>query len=74
MSDILKPENETQVLEAVQWALSGNAKTLNVVGLGTKRGLGNLVSADVTLDLSGHTGITLYEPEELVMSARAGTH
>lgn len=73
MNDILKPENEAQILEAVQWAVSGNAKTLNIVGLGTKRDLGNPVNADVTLDISKHTGITLYEPEELVMSARAGT-
>lgn len=73
MSDILKPENETQVLEAVQWAVSGNAKPLNIIGQGTKRGLGNPVNADVTLDMSLNTGITLYEPEELVMSARAAT-
>ena len=26
-----------------------------------------------TLDLSGLTGVTLYEPEELVLSAKAGT-
>ena len=46
---------------------------VEVVGRGTKRGLGRPVQAAATLDLSGLTGVTLYEPDELVMSARAGT-
>jgi len=73
MSDILKPETDDQVLEAVRWASSGNAKILEIVGHATKRGLGRPVTADAVLDLSGLSGITLYEPEELVMTARAGT-
>ena len=40
---------------------------------GTKRALGRPSQTDVTLDLSGLTGVTLYEPEELVLSAQAGT-
>jgi glycolate oxidase FAD binding subunit len=35
--------------------------------------LGRPAQTDATLDLSGLAGITLYEPEELVLSARAGT-
>ena len=35
--------------------------------------IGRPVQTDVTLDLSGLSGVTLYEPEELVLSARAGT-
>ena len=46
---------------------------LELVGRGTKRGLGRPVQAAATLDLSGLTGVTLYEPDELVMTARAGT-
>lgn len=46
---------------------------LELVGRGTKRGLGRPVQAARTLDLSGLTGVTLYEPDELVMTARAGT-
>lgn len=73
MSEIFKPETEAEVLEAVQWAISGNAKTLEIVGHGTKRGLGAPMDTDGVLDLSGLSGITLYEPEELVMTAKAGT-
>ena len=73
MSDIFKPENEDHVLDAMRWAASGNAKVLEVMGQGTKRGLGRAQNADNVLDLSALSGITLYEPEELVMTARAGT-
>lgn len=73
MSDIFKPENENHVLDAMRWAASGNAKVLEVLGHGSKRGLGRVQNADNVLDLSGLSGIMLYEPEELVMTARAGT-
>ena len=46
---------------------------VEIIGHGSKRGFGRPVQAAVTLDLSGFSGITLYEPEELVMSARVGT-
>jgi len=73
MSDIFKPENKDHVLDAMRWAASGNAKVLEVMGQGTKRGLGRAQNADNVLNLSALSGITLYEPEELVMTARAGT-
>ncbi len=44
-----------------------------MVGQGSKRSLGRPSQTDLTLDLSGLSGVTLYEPEELVLSARAGT-
>jgi glycolate oxidase FAD binding subunit len=44
-----------------------------LAGQGTKRGIGRPSQTDLTLDLSGLTGVTLYEPAELVLSARAGT-
>ena len=40
---------------------------------GSKRALGRPAQTDVTLDLSGLSGVTLYEPEELVLSAQ-GRH
>src|SRR5258708_22333713 len=57
---------------AVQWAVGEN-KSLEIVGRGTKRTLGRPAQSDATLDLSGLSGVTLYEPEELVLSAKAGT-
>jgi glycolate oxidase FAD binding subunit len=72
MTDILKPHDAKQVEAAVRWALSHD-KALEVAGHGTKRGIGRPSQTDLTLDLSGLTGITLYEPAELVLSARAGT-
>jgi glycolate oxidase FAD binding subunit len=72
MTDTLKPHDARQVEEAVRWAL-GNDKALELTGQGTKHNLGRPSQTDLTLDLSGLSGVTLYEPEELVLSARAGT-
>jgi glycolate oxidase FAD binding subunit len=72
MTDVLKPRDAKEVEEAVRWAL-GEDKPLEIVGQGTKRALGRPSQTDLTLDLSGLTGVTLYEPQELVLSARAGT-
>jgi len=66
------PENAAQVADVVAWAIS-EEKPLEVVGRGTRRQIGRAAQYGATLDLSGLTGITLYEPEELVLSARAGT-
>lgn len=72
MTDTLKPQNAKDVEEAVGWALA-EGKTLEVAGQGSKRGLGRPSQSDLTLDLSALSGVTLYEPEELVLSAKAGT-
>jgi glycolate oxidase FAD binding subunit len=72
MTDVAKPRDPKEVEETVRWALSHD-KTLDVAGRGSKRGLGRPSQHDLTLDLSGLSGVTLYEPEELVLSAKAGT-
>lgn len=72
MADTLKPRDAGEVEKAVAWALA-EARPLEIVAGGSKRALGRPVQADMTLDLSGLSGVTLYEPEELVLSARAGT-
>jgi glycolate oxidase FAD binding subunit len=72
MSEDLRPRDTAEVEQAVQWAVA-EAKTLEVMGRGSKRTIGRAAQWDVTLDLSGLSGITLCEPAELVLSAKAGT-
>ena len=66
------PTSAAEVLDTIKWAVSEET-TLELLGSGTKRGIGRPVEAEHVLDLTGLTGVTLYEPEELVLSARAGT-
>ena len=68
MPDALRVRDAKDVEAAVQWALT-ESKSLEIIGQGTKRMVGRPAQSDATLDLSGLTGITLYEPEELVLGA-----
>jgi glycolate oxidase FAD binding subunit len=72
MPDTLRPRDAKDVEAAVQSALV-EGKTIEIVGHGSKRAIGRPAQTDLTLDLSALSGITLYEPEELVLSAKAGT-
>lgn len=69
---IFTPTSAAETLDAVQWGLSEEAP-LEILGHGSKRGIGRPAQAEHAVDLSRLTGVTLYEPEELVLSARAGT-
>ena len=72
MTEHLKPRDAAEVEEAINWALAGG-KALEILGRGSKRAIGRAAQWDATLDVSGLSGVTLYEPAELVLSARAGT-
>lgn len=72
MTTLLKPETVDQVREAVAWA-AAEETPLELVGGGSKRVIGRPGNAAHTLDLSALSGITLYEPEELVLAAGPGT-
>ncbi|RED49722.1 glycolate oxidase subunit GlcE [Aestuariispira insulae] len=74
MSDaqIFRPESAEQLLETMSWLVS-EKMPVNLQGRGSKRLIGNPDRSATTLDLSAFTGISLYEPEELVMSAGAAT-
>jgi glycolate oxidase FAD binding subunit len=72
MTDTVKPRDAAEVEQAVNWALAGG-KTLEIVGRGSKRAIGRAAQWDATLDLSALSGVTLYEPAELVLSAKSAT-
>jgi glycolate oxidase FAD binding subunit len=66
------PTSPAEILSAVQWAVAEEAP-LEIVGHGSKRAIGRPLQTEHTLDLSRLSGVTLYEPAELVLSARTGT-
>ncbi|WP_137390100.1 glycolate oxidase subunit GlcE [Rhodoligotrophos defluvii] len=72
MPSTLKPASLAELKDAVAWAVSAKAP-LEIIGSGTKRRIGRPVEAAWLLDVSAMAGITLYEPEELIIRAHAGT-
>lgn len=64
--------NLGEVAEAVQQAVADKAR-LEVRAAGTKRHLGRAASYEHVLDVSALDGIIDYQPEELVLTLRAGT-
>jgi glycolate oxidase FAD binding subunit len=67
----LRPKKESDLIDIVQEALAAKSP-LELIGTATKRGLGRAMQTAATLDLSGFSKVTLYEPEELVITAGAG--
>jgi len=72
MTDIFQPENQAQLRDLIQWANAEKAP-LELVGQGTKRGLGAPIVADNQADLSALSGVMEYDPEELIITLRPGT-
>ncbi len=73
--DTINVNSAEDVAEVIRWA-AADEEALELVGGGTKRGLGHIATGDGAphqLNLSALSGIALYEPEELVVSARPGT-
>ncbi|HEY7669857.1 MAG TPA: FAD-binding protein [Hyphomicrobium sp.] len=72
MSDLQKPAADWEL----QFMIAGCAEKrlpIEVMGAGSKRAVGRPVDGAITITTTSLRGITLYEPSELVMSARAGT-
>lgn len=69
---VLRPADAGEVLDIVRDAVA-SGESLLVEGAGSKSGLGRPVQAARTLSLARLSGINFYEPEELVVSAKAGT-
>ena len=61
-----------QVSDAVTMAVAQH-QPLEIIGGGSKRGIGRPVQTEHALDLSGLSGVIDYEPAELVLTAAAGT-
>ncbi len=72
MIDVIQPDSEQVIVEVVA-AASAAGRPIEIVGHGSKSGFGRPVSAQTRLVLAGLSGITDYEPGELVLTARAGT-
>lgn len=72
MSEVLAPPDEAGIAAAVAAAHAAR-EPLAIEGNGSKRGLLRPVQAARTLSSRAVSGITLYRPSELVISARAGT-
>ena len=72
MSAMIAPVDEAGIIAAVQAARTA-CEPLAIEGQGSKRGLLRPVQAARSLSTRGLTGVTLYRPSELIISARAGT-
>jgi len=72
MSAALAPPDEAGIAAAVL-AAAAAGEALAIEGNGSKAGLLRPVQAARGISTRGLTGITLYKPAELVLSARAGT-
>ncbi|GLK67228.1 FAD-binding protein [Hansschlegelia plantiphila] len=72
MTDIVAPLDEAGVEATIRAAIADQAP-LAIRGSGTRSGLGRPAQAARTLTTERLSGITLLEPSELVVSAKAGT-
>ena len=69
---IFSPSSEEQAADMVRTALA-DKNTFRIAGGGTRKALGRAVNPDMTISTQALNGITLYEPSEMVLSAKAGT-
>ncbi len=72
MTDVICPEDEDALAAAVA-AAGSEGRPLEICGGGSKRAVGRPTQTAARLSAERMTGVTLYEPGELVISARAGT-
>lgn len=72
MSDLIQPKDEEALAEAVAEARSSQTP-VEVCGAGSKRDVGRPLQTAARLSTEKLKGVTLYEPGEMVLCARAGT-
>jgi glycolate oxidase FAD binding subunit len=68
----LQPENISEIVDAVRSHVDAR-RPLAIEGSGSKSGLGRPVEADALLSLRALSGIRVYQPDELVLTAWSGT-
>jgi len=72
LPELIEPKDEGELAAAV--AEANETRTpLEISGSGTKRGVGRPLQTAAGITTERMHGITLYEPSELVIAARAGT-
>ncbi|HEV2606234.1 MAG TPA: glycolate oxidase subunit GlcE [Microvirga sp.] len=69
----LHTPRDEQDASAIVTEAAGRRTPLSMMGSGTKAAIGRPAQTEATLSSAGLTGVTLYEPAELVIAARAGT-
>src|ERR1700761_6443499 len=69
--DILKIRDAKDVETAVRDAIAAE-QPLEIVGHGSKRGIGQVIATNAVLDLSALNAVTSYEPNELIITVQAG--
>lgn len=72
MEQHLRPGSERELQRFIADAAHAR-RPLEIIGAGTKRPMGRPVNQALTITTASLSGVKLYEPTELVMSARAGT-
>ena len=69
---VFRPSDAVELQQVVAWA-AGASQPLEIVGGGSKRGLGRPERPEHALELGALRGIVDYDPAELVLTARAAT-
>lgn len=69
---MLTPKTETEAADIIR-AHAESRNPLSIIGGGTRAGFGNAVNAAETLSSTALSGITAYNPAEMVITAQAGT-
>jgi len=67
----LTPRDARDVETAVRDAI-GAGQPLEIIGHGTKRTIGHRSQTNAALDISALSGVTSYEPNELILTVQAG--
>jgi glycolate oxidase FAD binding subunit len=69
--DTLKVRDAKDVEQTVRDAIAAE-QPLEIIGHGTKRAIGQPMATNALLDVSALNAVTLYEPNELVLTVQAG--